>query len=463
MRTPDDRLDLAGPAVAAPGEAISPAPALRQYLGVHASVSDAEADRAAAAKDFSWVSPLISQNIPRTLPDVVVSPTDIDGVRLVALWAFHNEVPLTPRGRGTTNYGQTIPLARGIVCDMTQVRGTIDIDTDATVVRSPAGTTFEELIDALEGSGWELASYPTTLNSTVGGWIGGGSGGPGSLEHGLNHEGVVRELRVIPLDGTSQEVEVAWPDTTAHVHAYGTTGLITSVGLQIVPAREWTSLFASVPDLDVGAALALAILHHGVRPKILAVTEPQLAALFPEDPGLEPGQTNLRLLLDVSTVELVSDLVTAHGGRVTSVRSDANRFLGTLINNHATLRAKAAQPDLFHVLIRGDAIVGRRDLVEDTYPGASMQLEGGRVDGRLTLTGRILAPFVSNDAVQAGMDRLSAEGIMVDNPHTWLVHTDLPARWDLSRRFDPRGLLNPGKLTPLDAERAQPVTENTGE
>jgi FAD/FMN-containing dehydrogenase len=427
---------------------------LRSELGTLMQISESDADRAAAAKDFSWVSPLISERIPRTLPDVVVRPVDVAGVRALARWAFREGVALTLRGRGTSNYGQTIPLARGVVADLTGMTGEIQIDAPQGMVRAPAGTRFDDLIDSLDGTGWELASYPTTLNSTVAGWVGGGSGGVGGLIHGLNHEGVVRELVIVPVDAIAEPVVVAWPDTTPHVHAYGTTGIIVAVGLRIVPARSWTSLFASVADLDTGAALALDVLRGGILPRILAVTEPELAALFPDDPGLEPGATNVRMLVDVEDVDRVGALVRSRGGAVTSLRPDANRFLATLINNHTTLRAKAARPDLFHVLVRGEAIAGRRALIGETFPGAHLQLEGGRFDGELTLSGRILAPFVSTEAIDRGMARLRAEGIEVDNPHTWVVHTALEPRWVQSRRFDPAGLLNPGKLSPLAAPAA---------
>jgi hypothetical protein len=34
---------------------------------------------------------------------------------------------------------------------------------------------------------------------------------------------------------------------------------------------------------------------------------------------------------------------------------------------------------------------------------------------------------------------------VVDGPHTWLVHEDLPPRWAVADRFDPSGLAQPRK------------------
>jgi len=425
---------------------------LRACVGDLAEIDTDLCAREAALKDFSWVSPVITHTLPRRTPAVVVRPYDVAGVQALARWAYEHRAPIVPRGKGTSNYGQSVSLVEGILLDLTGLTGetfVLDQDDEAQFVRVPAGTRFDAVMDHLETLGLELASHPTTLNSTAAGWVGGGSGGIGGLEFGLNHEGVVRELTLVPVDGSSAPEVVRWPDTAPHTHAYGTTGIIVSVGLQVVPARDWTSLFASVADLDTGAALALELLDLQPVPKVLAVTEPELAALFPEDPGLEPGAVNVRVQLSRDLVQRATDLVERHGGRVTSVRTDANRLLATMINNHTTVRAKAARPELFHVLVRGDAIVGRRALVEEVYPGATLQLEGGRVHGKLSVSGRILAPFVSDEAVTDGMRRLAAEGIEVDNPHTWVCHTELEARWPWARRMDPLGLLNPGKLQPL--------------
>jgi FAD/FMN-containing dehydrogenase len=418
---------------------------LAALLGDSAEVAADERARNAAAKDFSWVSPIIHGTIPRTLPDVVVTPLTIEAVRAVARWAYTRGVPLTARGRGTSNYGQVIPLARGVMVDFHRLSGEIALHDDGTVT-ALAGTTWHELLDFVAGTCRELAMFPTTLNSTVAGYVGGGSGGPGSIEHGFNHEGFIRGLTLVPVTADAQPVEVSYPDTTAHVHSFGTTGLIVRVGLLTVPARERTAVFASVPDLDAGSAIALRILKLDPPPQILAVTEPELAALFPEDPGFEPGRTNLRAVVTVEQAGAVRRIVEAGGGSVSGVRPEAVRFLATLINNHTTVRAKAKRPELFHVLVRGNAILGRRALIAEAFPDATVQLEGIRGVGGPCLSARILAPHRDDEAVLAGMRRLRAEGLAVDSPHTWLVHEDLPPRWAAADRFDPSGLLNPGKL-----------------
>ena len=91
--------------IAAPSTDVGALAELGRLLGDDAAITTSADDRLAATKDFSWVSPLISERIPRTLPDAVVRPTTREAVRVLARWAFREGVPLTPRGRGTSNYG----------------------------------------------------------------------------------------------------------------------------------------------------------------------------------------------------------------------------------------------------------------------------------------------------------------------------------------------------------------------
>jgi len=62
-----------------------------------------------------------------------------------------------------------------------------------------AGATFVELERAADATGQQILMYPSTARSTVGGFLSGGSGGTGSIRHGVMHRGsgFVRALDVV--------------------------------------------------------------------------------------------------------------------------------------------------------------------------------------------------------------------------------------------------------------------------
>jgi hypothetical protein len=98
----------------------------------------------------------------------------------------------------------------------------------------------------------------------------------------------------------------------------------------------------------------------------------------------------------LEVADAVREIVEHGGGSVSGVRPDAVRFLATFINNHTTLRAKAKRPELYHVLVRGNTILGKRALLAETFDDSTVQLEGIRGPEGPCLMARILAPHRSD-------------------------------------------------------------------
>ena len=67
------------------------------------------------SRDAYDYSPVLEPRLRSCRADLVVRPSDVDAVeRLAAACALH-EIPLTVRGSGTGNYGQSVPLEGGVV------------------------------------------------------------------------------------------------------------------------------------------------------------------------------------------------------------------------------------------------------------------------------------------------------------------------------------------------------------
>ena len=100
-----------------------------QLLEVIGDIPVTTAERLVRAKsrDFFWYSPILKEKLDHVTADAVVSPRNEDEVAkvLAACWAL--DIPVTARGAGTGNYGQAMPLAGGIVLDMTAMNRIIEI------------------------------------------------------------------------------------------------------------------------------------------------------------------------------------------------------------------------------------------------------------------------------------------------------------------------------------------------
>src|SRR5438105_14510141 len=69
-------------------------------------------------RDFSWYSPVLADAFTDTRIDAVVQPGTLKELERVVAIGVRNRVPITVRGAGTGNYGQSVPLFGGILIDM---------------------------------------------------------------------------------------------------------------------------------------------------------------------------------------------------------------------------------------------------------------------------------------------------------------------------------------------------------
>src|SRR5262249_17480727 len=70
------------------------------------------------SRDFFWYSPVLKRQLDGVSADAVIAPRSQDEVVATLAACFDLGIPVTPRGSGTGNYGQAMPLAGGVVLDL---------------------------------------------------------------------------------------------------------------------------------------------------------------------------------------------------------------------------------------------------------------------------------------------------------------------------------------------------------
>src|SRR6476619_5332601 len=94
-----------------------PIPELVALVGAEYVIQE-RAEQIRFLRDFSWSSPLLPTTFADVPVDVIVRPGTMDELTAVVRIAARDRIPLTVRGAGTGNYGQSLPLQGGILVDI---------------------------------------------------------------------------------------------------------------------------------------------------------------------------------------------------------------------------------------------------------------------------------------------------------------------------------------------------------
>ena len=412
------------------------------------------------SRDGYSVSPLLKQMLEGKKADVVVSPKTMDELLRVVRAAVTLKIPITERGGGTANYGQSVPLRGGILLDMRGFSGVVTLRPG--MVRAKAGTVIAAIDDEARKIGWELRIHPTTKKSaTIGGYVAGGQGGPGSVVYGtLRDRGNVAAASIVTMEAEPRILELRGRDAQLIHHTYGATGIITEIEMPLAPAWNWTEAIVSFPDympaVRFGVNLANAT---GITKKLASVQEwptPRLirpfSALVPE------GHSIVSTMIARDSWEAFEPFVAESGGVIRSSSPEGQGPYRAPITEfafgHALLQVQKFEPNRMGIegLFRDADLIGLIDRVHDKVGSyGPMRMELMRLGGELVGTGSPYVVYESPEQIAELVRLMQGAGAVVSNSHTSNVRAvgkkEITAR-DLAfkRSVDPHGLLNPGRF-----------------
>jgi FAD/FMN-containing dehydrogenase len=164
------------------------------------------------SRDFFWYSPVLKRQLDHVTGDIVVSPQNEAEVIEVLKVCFDEGVPVTPRGSGTGNYGQAMPLSGGVVLNLADMNKVKAMGRGQVTVE--AGAVLATIDRQTRPGGEEIRLHPSTYNTaSIGGFVAGGSGGIGSINWGgLRNVGNVLSLRVVTMEASPRVLELTGRD-----------------------------------------------------------------------------------------------------------------------------------------------------------------------------------------------------------------------------------------------------------
>ena len=410
------------------------------------------------SRDCFDYSPVLQDQLSGCCADLVVRPRDVAAVERLAAACSRHQVPLTVRGAGTGNYGQCVPLEGGVVMLTAELQTIRNLDPISGVVTVEPGCAMRDLDQWLRRHGRQLRLLPSTWRSaSIGGFVSGGSGGIGSIRWGfLRDPGHLLGLEVVTMENRPQRLTLPAHQAEALNHAYGTNGIITALQLATAPAVDWHQLAIDCKTWDDAVALMLACGRSAISLHLVTLLEQPLLQHLPTWSG--PAGVGHRLLLLVSPdgVSSVQRLADAHAAELRDLGPEdlnGGNGLRELTWNHTTLHLRSADPSwtYLQMLLPQPELVAMARLRQRWGDALLWHLEAVRQQGSVRLAALPLVRWSDPQRLEQLMNDCRDAGAVLFNPHVLTVEDGGLGVVDADQvaakqRFDPAGLLNPGKL-----------------
>jgi glycolate oxidase len=453
---------------------------LDRALGSGRVVTDADV-LASYARDES--------EVPPHPPQAVIRAASESEVAAVMRICSEHRVPVTPRAAGTGRTGGAVPLAGGVVLAFEHMRAIKGIEEENLIAVVEPGVVTGVLHAAVEEQRMFYPPDPNSLEScTLGGNVAENAGGPRALRYGCTRDYVLG-MRVVTADGTvlalgkrTSKGVTGYDLTSLMVGSEGTLAITTELTLKLLPKPEAVAtLLAFLPDLDSAARAVSAVLLRGMLPRCMELLDEATIEIVRSTASLPiPANARALLLIELDGDESALDsqvercgnalndagatdvLMARHAGerqQLWAARRELSRALRTRANYKLS-------EDVVVPRSKIPALVGVCQRISEQF-GVQMPSYGHAGDGNLHVN------FLWNDPSQAerveqaigalfeavigfggtlsgehGIGVLKAKYLPLEQSAELIA---LQER--LKAMFDPKGILNPGKIFPKHLER----------
>ncbi|RKQ35813.1 FAD-binding oxidoreductase [Oceanobacillus halophilus] len=418
------------------------------------------------------------------LPDLVVQPKSVQEVAELMKLANRYEIPIYPRGQGTSLSGGPLPVKGGIVLDLSQWDTKLDIDAEDMVAVVSPGVLTADINHAAMEKGFIYPPDPSSSNvSTIGGNLAENSGGPRGLKYGVTKDYVIGlevvtpEGEIIRTGGRTVKNVTGYDLTKLMVGSEGTLGIITEAILRLYPKPQATRTLMAIFDdiVDSGKAIT-SILGSGILPsKLEMMDNASIRAVEAYEPLGLPVEAEALILIELDghpaaiddEITQVHDVCTAADAKEVKVAQDDKEASGlwkarklvspaivrekpTKISEDATV-PRSKIPEMFQRLkeikeryeidlvvfghagdgnLHPNIIADKRNqeemrrveqAVEEIFK-AAIEL-GGTLSGEHGI-GTLKAPFMEMELGEVGLDMMKR----------------------IKQSWDPKNILNPGKI-----------------
>ncbi|MEX3630025.1 MAG: FAD-linked oxidase C-terminal domain-containing protein [Burkholderia sp.] len=209
----------------------------------------------------------------RRLPLAVALPETESQVQRIVQICRRLNVPIVPRGAGTSLSGGALPNQSGIVVSLARFTRIVEVDSYARTATVQPGVRNIAISEAAAPYGLYYAPDPSSqIACTIGGNVAENSGGVHCLKYGLTVHNVLR-VRAVTIDGDVVEFGSLALDTpgldllAVMIGSEGMFAIVTEITVKLIPRPQTAQLvMASFDDVVKSGEAVAATIAAGIVP-----------------------------------------------------------------------------------------------------------------------------------------------------------------------------------------------------
>ncbi len=208
------------------------------------------------------------------MPHVVVLPESTEEVSKIMKLAWEHGIPVTPQGGRTGLSGGGLAVTGGVVLSLLRFKRIIEIDEKNMLAIVEPGVISNDFQEALKVHNLFFPPDPSsTVESTIGGNVAENAGYTRAVKYGVTRdyvrgiEAVLPNGEIIHTGGKNAKDVAGYDITSLLVGSEGTLGVITKIIFKLVPrpaARR--TIIVYLNDLTAAADLVAQVFRRGIIP-----------------------------------------------------------------------------------------------------------------------------------------------------------------------------------------------------
>ena len=178
------------------------------------------------------------------VPDVLVKVLCTQDVSQVMKYASERNLPVVVRGSGTGLVGGAVAICGGIMLDTSLMKKVLELDENNLTVTVQSGILLMELASYCEERGFRYCPDPGEKSATIGGNISTNAGGMRAMKYGVTRDSVRSLTAVLPSGEIMQFGSKVVKNSSGYdlkdliIGSEGTLAVVTEATLKIIPKPE---------------------------------------------------------------------------------------------------------------------------------------------------------------------------------------------------------------------------------